>query len=88
MFQAENCLILTCRDVSQINEIARLEAENEAQSLVYTSFSHDLLTPLKCIIELAKMMVDKATNWECKKHLETVCNTSRLLLAYVKSHMD
>jgi hypothetical protein len=34
------------------------------------------------------MMVEKVTDSNYKKHLQTVVNTAGLLLAQVKSHMD
>jgi len=42
--------VLTIRDISEINNFARVSAENKMLSLLTSSVTHEMITPLKCVI--------------------------------------
>jgi len=48
--------VLTIRDISKIDEIAKLQAENKMVNMYTSSVTHEMLTPLKCIIELGNVL--------------------------------
>lgn len=54
IFDSKECWILTVRDISKIKQIAKLSAENDTLSLLTSSVSHELITPIKCIINFAE----------------------------------
>jgi hypothetical protein len=54
IFNSKECWILTVRDVSKIKQIAKLSAENESLSLFTSCVSHELITPIKCIISFGE----------------------------------
>ena len=54
IFNSKECWILTVRDISKIKQIAKLSAENETLSMLTSSVSHELITPIKCIIKFGE----------------------------------
>jgi len=54
IFKRKQCLVLTCRDISKIREHAKLIAENKLLNFLSMSVSHEMLTPIKCIISMVE----------------------------------
>jgi nitrogen-specific signal transduction histidine kinase len=59
IYQSKQSVVLTIRDISKIDEIAKLQAENKMVNMYTSSITHEMLTPLKCIIELANVLYAK-----------------------------
>lgn len=57
-------------------------------SLVYSSFSHDLLTPLKCVVQLSKSVLAKLSDKNIHRSVKTIVQTASLLFAQAKSQLD
>jgi hypothetical protein len=51
--------VLTLRDVSKIKEHSQLLADNKMLHYYNSCVSHEMLTPLKCLIEIAKRVLKK-----------------------------
>jgi len=49
--------LLQFRDISDISTLARVSAENKMLNLLTSSVTHEMLTPLKCIIEFAQILI-------------------------------
>lgn len=49
-FNDKECFILTMRDVTAIRDLEESEKKNFFVNLVTSSVSHELMTPLKCIM--------------------------------------
>jgi hypothetical protein len=45
--------MLICRDITQVSENLRLQEEIKAQNQMNSYVAHEMLTPLKCIEQLA-----------------------------------
>ena len=59
MFKGKTCNVFICRDVSKIRENSKLASDNKMLQIYNSSVSHELLTPLKCIVEISQKLLDK-----------------------------
>jgi len=59
IFNGKECRVLTCRDVTQVDRAAKLDLENKHLELLGSSFSHDLISPLKYIITFCVELLEK-----------------------------
>jgi hypothetical protein len=53
IYNSKQCQVLTVRDITEIDKLAKLSAENKMLGLLNSSVSHEMITPLKCIIEFS-----------------------------------
>jgi len=49
-FDDKECQILTIRDITAQHTLKEVQDENQVMHLMTSSVSHDLITPIKCII--------------------------------------
>lgn len=56
--------------------------------MLNSGFNHDLLTPLKCIIQFASTVLNNFPDEKLQKNMNTIIYTTRLLLAQVKGQLD
>ena len=54
IFDDKQCKVLSIRDITEINNYANVQAENRMLSLHTSSVSHEMITPLKCIVKLGR----------------------------------
>jgi signal transduction histidine kinase len=85
IYNGRECRLLLIRDVSQVKENAKLNAEFKMLSLMASSVSHEMLTPMRCIINLTKGIEKRLTDYIKKdpqvgKELDLVDKTAMLLL--------
>ena len=57
-------------------------------TLLTSSVTHELITPLKCIIQFTLSVLQRTNDPEKRKDLELVLMTSQLLLSQVKLLLD
>lgn len=62
IFNNEQCQVITLKDVSSINEIAKLSADNKMLNLLSSQISHEMLTPLRCIISITEQVKQGLSN--------------------------
>jgi hypothetical protein len=80
--------VLTIRDISELDKVAKLEADNKMVTLYTSSITHELLAPLKCIIELGNVILRKVKDPKTIEHINLVISTAQLLLSEVKLLLD
>lgn len=80
IFNEKQCCVLTCRDISKISENANLKAENKMLGLMSSSVSHEMITPIKCIIQMISSFQKKLDDQLLILDLELVLNTAQMLL--------
>lgn len=56
IFANKQCRILVMRDLSLIHQNMKLQSQNKMMSLLQSSISHEMLTPIRCIIEIIKLI--------------------------------
>ena len=61
-FNNDQCQIATFRDVTQLKRIAKMEAENDYLQFLNSNVSHEMITPLRCIISFTKSLMQEMTN--------------------------
>lgn len=49
-YDKRDCMLLQFRDMSEIHNNIKLESDNKMLQLMSSSVSHEMLTPIKCII--------------------------------------
>jgi hypothetical protein len=45
--------------MSEVQKLSQLQADNKMLNIYNSSVSHEMLTPLKCLIAVSKTMEDK-----------------------------
>lgn len=79
--------MLICHDISQIKENLRLQELNKATNLMASYMSHEMITPLQCVSQLADK-VSQDVDLENKYYLRTINTTIKLLLSTIKENLD
>ena len=79
-----------CRDVSKIRENSKLAADNKMLQVYNSSVSHELLTPLRCIVEISSKLVKqkKLINADAEFKMQVVVNSAQMLLNQVSGNLD
>jgi signal transduction histidine kinase len=81
IFKQKQCLILTCRDISKIKEHAKLAADNKLLQLMSSSVSHEMITPIKCIVTMIESLQKSFENDpELIYKTDLIATTSQMLL--------
>jgi len=79
---------MTLRDISKIQQLTQLKSENEMLGLLTSSVSHEMLTPLKCIISVAYRVKGLFHDLKHKEMVETIISAAGLTLNQVKCNLD
>lgn len=81
--------VLTFKDVSFINEVAKLSAHNKLMNTLSSQVSHEMLTPLKCIIQVTDLVKQGLNNTSLDHYnLGVVSNTAKIVLSQIKGNLD
>lgn len=88
MFNSKQCNVLICRDISKIRENEQLSANNKMLTVYSSSISHELITPLKCILQICQQVLGRLKNPLDQFDIELVINTTYMLLNQVKGNLD
>jgi light-regulated signal transduction histidine kinase (bacteriophytochrome) len=81
IFKNEECKVATFRDVTELKKLAKIEADNKLLQLLTSSVTHEMVTPLKCIVNFSESLVKELRNSPKKHEAELIMTTSKLLLA-------
>ncbi len=81
------CNVIKVRDISEIRRFAKVSAENKILSLLTSSVTHEMLTPLKCIIQLGTTLL-KSADLNVVQEAELIISTANLLLSQVNQILD
>ena len=87
IFNEKQCNVLTIRDMSDVEKYAEVEAENKILSLLTTSVTHEMLTPLKCVVQFGTTLL-KSSDPSVVKEAQLIVSTAKLLLSEVKLILD
>lgn len=89
IFNNEQCQVVTFKDVSAIKEISKLSADNKMLNLLSSQISHEMLTPLRCIIQITNQVKDGFSNNSTEYYnLKVVSNTANIVLSQIKGNLD
>lgn len=80
--------VATFIDETESKTLAQVEQQNSLLSLFHSSVSHEMVTPLKCIISFAKTLEKELTFSPRHKDAQMIQLTANLLLSEVKMSLD
>ena len=77
IFRSKQCYVLTMRDITIFKNNAKLSEKNKVLNLMSSSVSHEMLTPLKCIVSIVDLLRRKKySDVSITNNLEIVANTT------------
>jgi hypothetical protein len=56
MFEQKMCSVITLREVTQMRKVTQLKAQNKYITLMNSSFNHEMLAPLRCVMTISDNM--------------------------------
>jgi len=81
-------MLLLFRDNQSIQKNLKVQTDNEVLAIVSSSVNQEMITPLKCVLQIITKIRDSNTNERTDFDLKMVQNTSTLLLNQVRSNLD
>ena len=88
-FDNRDCRVLICRDISWIQDNASLKADNKMLNVMTSTISHEMVTPLKCMISLTDLVQkNQKKDSADAKNLNIVRNTAEILLNQMQGSLD
>ena len=81
MYNGKQCIVSIIRDITEVNKIAKLSAENKMLGLFTSSVTHEMITPLKCISEFGKSILNSTPTTHVANEAKLIVSTSKLLLS-------
>jgi K+-sensing histidine kinase KdpD len=88
-YEQQEFRVATFHDVTERKKIVEVESNNRIVSLLSSSVSHEMVTPLKCIISFATSLKSDLKHLKRpKKQAELIYVTAKLLLSEVKLLLD
>ena len=89
IFNNRQCCVVTFKDVSAIREVAKLSADNRMLNLLSSQISHEMLTPLRCIIQITEVVRTGMTPQTPDHYnLGIISNTANIVLSQMKNSLD
>jgi len=58
IFNNKECLILNVSDLTSLKQVSTLKTENNLLGLLAANVSHEMMTPLNCIIYFADILIE------------------------------
>jgi light-regulated signal transduction histidine kinase (bacteriophytochrome) len=80
--------VFTFGDVTKLHENQELQSQNKLIQLVSSSCNHEMLAPIRCIIQMASSLLDRCQDSSLSFDLTVIFNTSSFLLNQVQSNLD
>jgi len=80
--------MLTFRNITQIKENARLNADNKMLQLMSSAVSHEMITPIKCILAMTEDLPAAQSSGDIKRSADLIIVTAQMLLNQIKTNLD
>jgi hypothetical protein len=82
------CTVLNFIDVTHIRKMIQLEYQNMKIQLRESSVTHELIAPLRCIINLSDSLIGKCATPDETKIPRLIFNTAKLIHAQMNDILD
>lgn len=56
-FNKQECNVATFRDITELKKLAQIEADNKLLHMLTSSVTHEMVTPLKCMVSFSETVV-------------------------------
>jgi K+-sensing histidine kinase KdpD len=81
MFNDQECKVATFRDVTEKKQLGLMKETNKLLHMLTSSVTHEMVTPLKCMISFAAIVLKELQNSSKRKEAELIITTAKLLLS-------
>ena len=88
IYKNKDSFILNITDLTHLKRVDQLKNQNDLLNLMTANASHEMDTPLKCIICLADKIIDQTKSEEKKQMAIMIKNSGSLIHFQVKSLLD
>lgn len=88
MYNNKQCQVLTIKDVSEAQDLKKVQQKNTLLNLLTSTMSHELLTPISCMIELSTKMEANSCEGSTISTSTLIKNTGKLVLSQIKLLLD
>ena len=88
LYNDKDCQVLTIRDISAQENLEIAEEKNNLLHLLTSSVSHELMTPIRCMISFGQELFQSLTSEKKCRKAFMIVNTGKLLLSQVKMLLD
>jgi len=88
LYNNQECKVATFRNVTERKKLAKIEASNKLLHMLTSSVTHEMLTPLKCMISFAAVIIKELKNSPRLQEAKLLMTTAKLLLSQVKLLLD
>lgn len=85
LFDNKPCKLVTMRDITKMQENTQLKSQSEMMRLFNSSCNHEMLAPIRCIIQIVESMRIKNKS---SAGLKIIFNTASFLLNQVNQNLD
>lgn len=84
----EEFSLATFYDVTESKQLTKVENSNRVLSLLTASVTHEMVTPLKCIMNFAKSLEDHLKHSKKQEDAQLIFVTAKLLFSEIKLLLD
>jgi K+-sensing histidine kinase KdpD len=67
--------------VTEVKRLAKIEEANKLLHLLTSSVTHEMLTPLRCIVSMCTQLLKELKNSPKKSTAELIMNTAKMILS-------
>lgn len=87
-FNSKPCTMLTIRDQTDFLKLENSENQNKMLSVLNATVSHEMMTPLRCIISFGEAAALDAKQPQQKRKIDLIVSTAKLLTCQFKDLLD
>jgi len=80
--------VLTIRDLTAQLKLEQAEQKSSLLSLLTSSVSHELITPIRCMVTFGNELVNSKLKDKIKRKASLIVNTGKLVLTQIKMLLD
>jgi signal transduction histidine kinase len=84
MFKGKECKMLTIRDLTKLLSVEKIESENRFFNTLTATVTHEMMTPLNCIITFGRSLL----NTEYHSKAKIIVNVAQLIKMNLKDLLD
>ena len=83
IFNKEECKVATFRDVTRSKQLVKVEKDNKLLHMLSSSVTHEMVTPLKVMINLAQLVKRELKNKPREHEVKLIVVSAKLMLSQV-----
>ena len=89
IFNNKECFILNVNDLTSLKQVSALKSENSLLNLLAANVSHEMMTPLNCIIYFADILIEFFRSDKLhQKQVKMIKHGANMLKFLVKDLLD